>query len=75
MSFFVYRPFQRLFFAAGEPKGWTASMFDAAAFPTRERADEVAEAKLGPGHDAWVLDDGYDTDADSETVTDSGRDG
>jgi hypothetical protein len=63
MSFYVYRAIERVFLAAGEPSDstwWTASFFDAAAFPSREVADEAAVRELGEGHDAYVLDDGIE---------------
>ncbi len=61
--FYVYRPADRVFLAAGEPSEptwWTLSFFEAAAFPSREVADAAAVRELGEGHDAWVFDDGSD---------------
>lgn len=57
MSFYVYRPLQRVFLADDE-QIWTDSIFEAAAFSTRALADEAAERAIGPGHDGYVLDDG-----------------
>ena len=59
MSFYVYRPVEKAFLADNE-KNWTADFFIAATFTTRELADQIAERELGPGHGAYVLDDGVD---------------
>jgi hypothetical protein len=59
MSFYVYRAVERVFLAEDE-KSWTPSMFDAAAFTSREQADDIAVRELGEGHDAYVLDDGIE---------------
>ena len=57
MSFYVYRPVERVFLGADE-RTWTESFFEAAGFTSRDLADSIAERELGPGHDAYVLDDG-----------------
>jgi hypothetical protein len=59
MSFYVYRAIERTFLASDE-HAWTPDFFDAAAFSTRELADDIAVRELGEGHDAYVLDDGID---------------
>ncbi len=59
MSFYVYRATERVFLADDE-KAWTECMFSAAAFTSRQLAEQIAERELGPGHDAYVLDDGVD---------------
>ncbi len=57
MSFYIYRATERTFLADDE-KAWTDCMFNAAAFTSREFAEQIAQRQLGPGHDAYVLDDG-----------------
>lgn len=57
MAFYVYRPIVRVFLSDDE-RSWTPDIFEAAAFASRELADDVAIRELGEGHDAWVLDDG-----------------
>lgn len=59
MSFYIYRAIERKFLADDE-KSWTASMFEAAGFTSRELADDIAVRELGEGHDAYVLDDGIE---------------
>ncbi|MBK6973171.1 MAG: hypothetical protein IPH26_09565 [Sterolibacteriaceae bacterium] len=59
MSFYVYRPTEKVFLADDE-KTWTDFFFDAAGFTSRKLADQIAERELGPGHDAYVLDDGIE---------------
>ncbi|NCT98717.1 MAG: hypothetical protein GXD23_15225 [Comamonadaceae bacterium] len=59
MSFYVYRPTARTFLADDE-KAWTDCLFSAACFTSRELAEQIAQRQLGPGHDAYVLDDGVD---------------
>lgn len=59
MSFYVYRPAERLFLADDE-KTWTPDFFSAAGFTSRDLADDIAVRELGEGHDAWVFDDGSD---------------
>ncbi len=59
MSFYIYRPTECEFLAEDE-KAWTSDMFSAAGFTSREMADQIALRELGPGHDAYVLDDGQD---------------
>ena len=60
MSFYVYRPAQRMFLADDE-KTWTPDFFEAAGFESRDLADAIAVRELGEGHDAWVFDDGSKT--------------
>ncbi|ART61476.1 hypothetical protein CBP36_21145 (plasmid) [Acidovorax carolinensis] len=57
MSFYIYRPVQRVFLSEDEHT-WTEDMLEAAAFTSRQLADQVAERELGEGHDGYVLDDG-----------------
>ena len=59
MSFYVYRPSERVFLAEDE-KGWTEDMFSAASFASRRLADDIAVRELGAGHYAYVLDDGLE---------------
>jgi hypothetical protein len=60
MSFYVYRPIERVFLADDE-KRWTPDFFEAAGFTSRELADDIATRELGEGHDAYVLDDGIES--------------
>lgn len=59
MAFYIYRPSEREFLAEDE-KSWTEDFFSAAAFTSRELADDIAVRELGEGHDGYVLDDGAD---------------
>ena len=59
MTFYVYEPANREFLADGE-KRWTEDIFAAVSFTTRELAGDIAERELGPGHGAYVLDDGVE---------------
>ena len=59
MSFYVYRPVERVFLAEDE-KNWTEDMFSAASFASRQLGDDIAVPELGEGHDAYVLDDGLE---------------
>ena len=59
MSFYVYRPVERVFLAEDE-KNWTEDMFSAASFASRQLGDDSAVRELGEGHDAYVLDDGLE---------------
>ena len=59
MSFYVYRPVERVFLAEDE-KNWTEDMFSAASFTSRQLGEDIAVRELGEGHDAYVLDDGLE---------------
>lgn len=59
MSCCIYRPVERVFLADDE-HSWTNNFFEAAMFTSREIADQIAERELGPGHDAYVFDDGIE---------------
>ena len=59
MSFYVYRPSDRVFLADDE-RSWTPDFFEAAGFASRDLADDIALRQLGDGHDAYVLDDGIE---------------
>lgn len=59
MAFYIYRPSERVFLQEDE-KTWGEDWYGAAAFTSRELADQIAIRELGPGHDAYVFDDGGD---------------
>jgi len=59
MSFYVYRPSERVFLADDE-RSWTPDFFGAAGFTSRDLANDIALRELGNGHDAYVLDDGIE---------------
>jgi hypothetical protein len=59
MAFYIYRPTEHLWLQDDE-RTWDPYFFAAAGFTTRDLADQIAERELGPGHDAYVLDDGIE---------------
>ena len=59
MSFYVFRALERVFLADDE-RSWTPDFFSAAGFESRDLADAIAARELGPGYDAYVLDDGIE---------------
>ncbi|MDA8093300.1 MAG: hypothetical protein M0T84_05195 [Betaproteobacteria bacterium] len=59
MSYYIYRPVERVFLSDDE-QSWTEDMFCAASFSSRALAENIATRELGDGHDAYVFDDGID---------------
>jgi len=59
LAFIIYRQETHEFLDEDE-KTWTPVLVFAARFTSRDIADAIAERELGPGHDAYVFDDGVD---------------
>jgi hypothetical protein len=59
MAFYIYRVEPRLFLADDE-QSWTDDLHRAAAFATRQLAEQIAQRQLGAEHDAHILDDGIE---------------
>lgn len=59
MAFYVYHPVKHAFLGFDE-RSWESNIAKAAAFTSREVAEEIAEREVKDGYDAYVFDDGAD---------------